>query len=79
MNADIRESTGESFSSRQFRTWGATCMAVDARAALEAAATKRELARQLNEVIDSVAAKLVNIRSVCKSSYIHPAVFEDFQ
>ncbi|MFP3546924.1 DNA topoisomerase IB [Rhizobium sp. SIMBA_035] len=79
VNAYIRESTGESFSSRQFRTWGATCMAVDALAALEAAATKRELARQLNEVIDSVAAKLVNTRSVCKSSYIHPAVFEDFQ
>jgi DNA topoisomerase-1 len=79
VNAYIREVTGEDFSSRQFRTWGATCMAVDALSTLDAAATKRELARQLNEAIDSVAARLVNTRSVCRSSYIHPAVFEDFE
>ncbi len=78
VNDYIREVTGDSFSSKQFRTWGATCMAVEALAPLEAAATKRELNRQLNEAIDSVAAKLVNTRAVCRSSYIHPAVFEDF-
>lgn len=79
VNAYIRETTGDDFSSRQFRTWGATCMAVDALASVEAATNKRELARQLNVAIDLVAAKLVNTRSVCRSSYIHPGVFEDFQ
>lgn len=79
VNDYIREVTGDDSSSKQFRTWGATCMAVEALAALEAGATKRELTRQLNEAIDSVAAKLVNTRAVCRSSYIHPAVFEDFQ
>ncbi|SFB50788.1 DNA topoisomerase-1 [Rhizobium sp. NFR07] len=79
VNSYIREITGEDFSSKQFRTWGATCMAVEALASLEVATTKRELTRQLNEAIDAVAAKLVNTRSVCRSSYIHPAVFEDFQ
>ncbi len=54
-------------------------MAVEALASLEVAQTKRDLARQLNEAVDAVAAKLVNTRSVCRSSYIHPAVFEDFQ
>lgn len=79
VNSYIREVAGEDFSSRQFRTWGATCMAVDALAMVEAAATKRELARQLNEAIDRVAARLVNTRAVCRKSYIHPAVFEDFE
>lgn len=79
VNAYIREITGNDFSSKQFRTWGATCMAIEALAPLEVAASKRELARQLNEAIDAVAAKLVNTRSVCRSSYIHPAVFEDFE
>ncbi|MBW6425352.1 DNA topoisomerase IB [Rhizobium sp. XQZ8] len=79
VNAYIREITGEDFSSKQFRTWGATCMAVEALVSLEVAQTKRDLARQLNEAVDAVAAKLVNTRSVCRSSYIHPAVFEDFQ
>jgi DNA topoisomerase-1 len=78
VNSYIREATGQDFSSRQFRTWGATCMAVEALASVEAAATARALARQLNEAIDQVAAKLVNTRSVCRSSY-NPAVFEDFR
>ncbi|KAA0690922.1 DNA topoisomerase IB [Neorhizobium sp. P12A] len=79
VNSYIKETTGEDFSSRQFRTWGATCMAVEALASLHAAPSKRALARQLNEAIDSVAARLVNTRSVCRASYIHPAVFEDFE
>jgi DNA topoisomerase-1 len=79
VNTYIREVAGQDFSSRQFRTWGATCMAVEALVSLQAAASERALARQLNEAIDQVAAKLVNTRSVCRSSYIHPAVFEDFR
>ncbi len=54
-------------------------MAVEALASIEVANTKGALARQLNAAIDQVAAKLVNTRSVCRSSYIHPAVFEDFE
>lgn len=79
VNSYIREITGDDFSSKQFRTWGATCMAVEVLASVEVPESKRELARQLNEAIDAVAAKLVNTRSVCRSSYIHPAVFEDFE
>lgn len=79
VNAYIRETTNEEFTSRQFRTWGATCLAVSALAPLESASSERALARQLNAAIDQVAAKLVNTRSVCRASYIHPAVFEDFR
>lgn len=79
VNSYIREITGDDFSSKQFRTWGATCMAVDILASLEVAETKRDIVHQLNGAIDTVAAKLVNTRAVCRSSYIHPAVFEDFQ
>ncbi len=79
VNAYIKEITGEDYTSRQFRTWGATCMAVEALVSIEAASTKRALARQLNEAIDHVAARLVNTRAVCRTSYIHPAVFEDFE
>ncbi|MBN8954324.1 MULTISPECIES: DNA topoisomerase IB [unclassified Rhizobium] len=79
VNAYIQETAGEDFSSRQFRTWGATCMAVAALAPLKVENSERGIARQINEAIDVVASKLVNTRSVCRSSYIHPAVFEDFR
>ncbi len=79
VNSYIREASGSDFSSRQFRTWGATCIAVAALAGMEPGPSERAIARQLNEVIDSVAAKLVNTRAICRSSYIHPAAFEDFR
>ncbi|NTJ66549.1 DNA topoisomerase IB [Agrobacterium rhizogenes] len=79
VNAYIQETAGEDFSSRQFRTWGATCMAVAALAPLKVENSERGIARQINEAIDVVASRLVNTRSVCRSSYIHPAVFEDFR
>jgi len=79
VNGYIRELTGDDFSSKQFRTWGATCMAVAALAPVETAPSDRAIATQLNEAIDRVAARLVNTRSVCRSSYIHPAVFDDFR
>ncbi|RYD43654.1 MAG: DNA topoisomerase IB, partial [Verrucomicrobiaceae bacterium] len=79
VNDYIKDATGGDFTSRQFRTWGATRMAAFSLAALEVAPSKTERARQLNAVIDSVAARLVNTRSVCRASYIHPKVFEDFE
>lgn len=79
VNDYIRDAAGGDFTSRQFRTWGATCMAAFSLAGLEAAESQRERARQINAVVDEVAAKLVNTRSVCRSSYIHPRVFEDFE
>ncbi len=79
VNAYIRQAAGSDFSSRQFRTWGATQMAATALAAQERAESQRGRARQVNEVIDVVAAKLVNTRAVCRASYIHPKVFESFE
>ena len=79
VNAYIREACGADFSSRQFRTWGATRMAAKALAAIEPGQSQRQLKRQINDVVDSVAARLVNTRAVCRSSYIHPKVFEDFE
>ncbi len=79
VNAYIREACGADFSSRQFRTWGATRMAATALAAIEPGPSQRQRKRQVNDVVDAIAARLVNTRAVCRSSYIHPQVFEDFE
>jgi len=79
VNAYIRQASGTDFSSRQFRTWGATQMAAIALSAFDPEQSRLGRARQINEVIDAVAARLVNTRAVCRSSYIHPKVFESFE
>ncbi|AVA25164.1 DNA topoisomerase IB [Rhizobium sp. NXC24] len=79
VNTYIREAAAGNFSSRQFRIWGATRMAASALAIIEPGSSAAARARQVNEIIDAVAGKLVNTRAVCRGSYIHPSVFEGFE
>ncbi|CAN7666467.1 DNA topoisomerase IB [Rhizobium sp. LjRoot254] len=79
VNAYIRDASGDNFSSRQFRTWGATRLAATALSVIEPETSQRGITRQINFVIDSIANRLMNTRAVCRSSYIHPKVFEDFE
>lgn len=79
VNAYIGDATGSPFTSKHFRTWGGTveaAMLLAAEPLPSAAATAR---RTLNAVIDRVAARLGNTRTVCRCCYIHPAVIEDWK
>lgn len=79
VNDYIRDASGGLFTSRQFRTWAATRLAATALGALEPEQSQRGLKRQINSVVDDIAGRLMNTRSVCRSSYIHPRVFTDFE
>lgn len=78
VNAYIKAAAGSDFTSRQFRTWGATRHAATALAALEPGTSQRAITRQINAAVDSVATRMVNTRAVCRSSYIHPLVLSRF-
>jgi DNA topoisomerase-1 len=75
VNAYIRATMGE-FSSRNFRTWGGTISAASFFAQTPLPDTQRATRVTMNSVIDQVAARLGNTRSVCRSCYIHPRVIE---
>jgi len=79
VNAYIRDAAGDLFTSRQFRTWAATRLAATALATLEPEASQHGRKRQVNSVVDAIAGRLMNTRSVCRNSYIHPKVFADFE
>ena len=66
---------GEDFSSKDFRTWAGSRLAVDFYPqALED--QKRGSRRKFsNIVIKMVAEELGNTPTVCRSYYVHPAVF----
>lgn len=79
VNAYIRAAASGEFSSRQFRTWAATKLAATALSAIEPENSQRGRTRQINRVVDDIAGRLRNTRAVCRASYIHPKVFEDFE
>jgi DNA topoisomerase-1 len=74
VNAYIREAAGGPFSSKHFRTWGGTVLALMRFSMLEPPDSKRRLALATNQVIDEVSRTLGNTRTVCRKCYIHPRV-----
>ncbi len=74
VNDYLRAAIGDDFSSKDFRTWGATARATMLFAATPLPATKTAIARKANEMVDEVSSCLGNTRAVCRASYIHPDV-----
>ena len=72
VNAYIREATGEEFTAKDFRTWGATAIAFE-----EMTKRARENGRvHLKSMIEPVAEALGNTVAISRKSYVHPAVIE---
>ena len=76
VNDYIREAIGSDFTSKHFRTWNATVFTALELAGHPLPETKRAQTLTLNEVLDRVAARLNNTRAVCRSCYVHPAIFD---
>jgi DNA topoisomerase-1 len=74
VNAYIREAAGNGFSAKHFRTWGGTIHAASLLAQTERPESGTARKRVLNRVIDKVADRLGNTRTVCRQCYVHPAV-----
>lgn len=78
VNAYLRDVTGEPFSAKDFRTWAGTLLAVHALAACEEGMTLTARRRQVKRALESVSAELGNTIAICRKSYVHPAVIDQY-
>ena len=78
VNAYVREIAGEEFTAKDFRTWAGTVLACTALRELEAAQNQSHAKRHLQNAIEAVAKLLGNTKTVCRKSYIHPAVMDSY-
>ncbi|HUH74236.1 MAG TPA: hypothetical protein VLZ75_07495 [Chitinophagales bacterium] len=79
VNEYIHEHMGENFSSKDFRTWVASRLAVEMYPfALEAIANAPR-SRFSNTLIRMVAEELGNTPTVCKSYYVHPKLLQKIE
>ncbi len=78
VNAYIQEVAGDAFTAKDFRTWAGTVLAASELRRCPPCRTKREGKRQLVRAIEEVSARLGNTPSVCRKSYVHPAVLEAY-
>jgi len=78
INAYIKEVTGEDFSAKDFRTWGATVLAAIGLAVSPAKETQTARKRAVARAIKEVAHHIGNTPAVARASYIDPRVIDRY-
>jgi DNA topoisomerase I len=78
VNAYLKEITGEDFTAKDFRTWAGTVLCATALQEADEAETASKAKKNLLHAIEAVAGILGNTRTVCRKSYIHPAVVDAY-
>jgi len=78
VNDYIREISGEDFTAKDFRTWNATVLAVEALLKLSPETAQTKLKRNVVSAVAEVAERLGNTPAVCRKCYIHPAIFDAY-
>jgi DNA topoisomerase-1 len=78
LNSYIRTHLGEEFTAKDFRTWGGTLTAAIELAQKKPPETEAEGKRQIADVMRKVGEKLGNTPAVARSSYVSPAVVDQY-
>jgi DNA topoisomerase-1 len=79
VNEYLRTLTGDTFTAKDFRTWGGSVTAAEALADMGPAATATEAKRNVVAAIDAAATALGNTRTVARNCYVHPRVTESYE
>ena len=78
VNAYLRETTGEDFTAKDFRTWGGTVLALSALLEVGTCENEREAGKAVVEAIKRVSGELGNRPAICRKYYVHPLVIQIF-
>lgn len=78
VNDYIKRATAPEFSAKDFRTWGGTLMAAIALAEIGCCEDERQAKSNVLRAVERVAEHLGNTPTVCRGSYIHPAVLDSY-
>ena len=78
VNGYLRETTGEDFTAKDFRTWAGTVLAATALRAFEAVDSDAGAKKNVVQAIEGVAKRLGNTPAVCRRCYVHPGVIESY-
>ena len=78
VNEYLKSLAGTEYTAKDFRTWGATMIAVNRLDTAERPSSATAAARVVNDALRSAAGVLGNTLAVCRKSYVHPGVVSAF-
>jgi DNA topoisomerase-1 len=74
VNEYLQDVTGADYTSKDFRTWGATVIATVLLTRLGLPGSAAERTKTVNRALRAAARALGNTLAVCRRSYVHPGV-----
>ena len=78
VNDYLQEVTGADYTSKDFRTWGATVIATVLLTRYGLPAAMSERTKTVNRALRAAAHALGNTLAVCRKSYVHPGVVDAY-
>jgi len=78
VNAYIRGRDGTDFSAKDFRTWAGTLLTARLLASLGNAPSEHLAKARIARALEQVAARLGNTPTICRKSYVHPAILDAY-
>lgn len=78
INDYIHELSGDMFSAKDFRTWGATKIFFEALREMDYPEEEKLKEKNMIKAYDASAEALGNTRTVCRNYYVHPALPERY-
>jgi DNA topoisomerase-1 len=78
VNDYLRNVTGQEFTAKTFRTWAATVLAACALQDAPEYRSATEAERHVVKAVEAVAGLLGNTATICKKSYVHPAILDAY-
>lgn len=79
VNSYLKEITEEDFTAKDFRSWAGSVNALCALHDAGEFSSASDCKKKIVEVLDSVASKLGNTRTVCRKYYVHPTVLAAYE
>lgn len=78
VNDYLRTTSGNDFTSKDFRTWGGTLFAAAELRRLGRCESETEGKKNIVQAIVAVSKRLGNTPAVCRKCYVHPAVLDAY-
>lgn len=79
INNYLKEITGEDFTAKDFRVWAGSVQAFRMFFEAKIPESQSESHKKVIEVLDNVASRLGNTRTVCKKYYVHPTIIAAYE
>ncbi len=79
VNAYLKETTGQDFTAKDFRTWGGTVHAALLLCERGETEDEKEADKNIVSVVKEVAERLGNTPAVCRNYYLHPGLLDAYR